>query len=58
MSDWGLLLYTWCCYINYLLPAELPRVIHVGTSLDVAFVWVVDSGSSSVGSSQDEYKTI
>lgn len=48
----------WCRYINYLLPAELPRVIHVGTGLDVAFVWVIDSGSSSVGSSQDEYKSI
>ena len=48
----------WRCYVNNLLPAELPRVIHVGTGLDVAFVWVIDSGGSSVGSSQDEYKTI
>lgn len=43
---------------NNLLPAELPRVIHVGTSLDVAFVWVIDSGGSGVGSTQDEYKTV
>lgn len=44
-------------YINP-LPAELPRMIHVGTSLDVAFVWIIDSCGSSIGSSQDEYKTI
>jgi len=48
----------WCCNINNLIPAELPRVIHVGTSLDIAFVWVIDSGGSSVGSSQDEYEAV
>lgn len=55
---WGLLNHMRRRYVNNLLPAELPRVIHVGTGLDVAFVWVIDSGGSSVGSSQDEYKTI
>lgn len=40
------------------LPAELPRVIHVGAGLDVAFVRVIDGGGSGVGSSQDEYKTV
>ena len=48
----------WRRYVNNLLPAELSRVIHVGTGLDVAFVWVIDSGGSRVCSSQDEYKTI
>lgn len=46
------------CNINNVLPAELPRVIHVGTSLDIAFVWVIDSGGSSIGSSQDEYEAV
>lgn len=41
-----------------LLPAELPRVIHVGAGLDIAFVRIVDGGGSGVGSSQDEYKTV
>lgn len=45
-------------YISNLLPAELPRVIHIGTSLDVAFVWIIDSGGASVGSSQDEYEAV
>lgn len=39
-------------------PAELPGVIHVGASFDVALVWVVDSGGPGVGSSQDEDKTV
>ena len=55
---WGLLNHMWRRYVNNLLPAELSRVIHVGTGLDVAFVWVIDSGGSRVCSSQDEYKTI
>lgn len=46
------------CRGNNLLPAELPRVIHVGPSLDVAFVRVVDGGGSSVGSSQYEYEAV
>lgn len=52
------LTYTAHCYVNNILPAELPRVIHVGTRLDVAFVRVIDSGGSSVSSTQDEYKTV
>lgn len=39
-------------------PAELPRVIHVRSRLDVAFVWVVDGGGSGISSSQDEHKAI
>lgn len=33
-------------------------MIHVWAGFDVALVWVVDSGGSGVGSSQDEDKTI
>lgn len=48
----------WRSFVNNISPAELPGVVHVGPGLDVAFVWIIDSGGSGVGSSQDEYKTV
>lgn len=39
-------------------PAELPGMVHVGSSFNVAFVRVVDGGSSSVCSSKDEDKAV
>lgn len=46
------------CRDDNLIPAELAGVIHVGPSLDVAFVRVVDGGGAGVGSAQDEDEAV
>lgn len=39
-------------------PAELARVIHVGTRLNVPFVRVIDGGGSGISPTQDENEAI
>lgn len=39
-------------------PAELPGMVHVGPSFDVALVRVVDGGGSGVRSSEDENEAV
>lgn len=40
------------------IPAELPGMVHAGSSLDVALVWVIDGGGPCIGSTQNEDEAV